>query len=176
MTKITDSILPLGIIALGAYVALKVFGGGNGESSPGAQYVQAPGFQELQREIISTPGQYIVPGVVNTPVVVPGQFPIVEAGKNTPIDFFPLGNIPTAEVTLTPQQAGDVYWNLMYGKATQRDEITNAWWQPQTLTELASGPAGLNAAGSPQSDIPVGRNHCPGPGPGAPATDDWHYC
>jgi hypothetical protein len=114
------------------------------------------------------------------PNVGTGVSPVfVEAGPATPINFWPGGQgVITSSQALTPAQQANVLWNLMNSQASQ--DITNAWWQPQTITQTST-PGGINSAGVYQSNIPVNTSHCPctqalrdagicGP------NDDWYYC
>ena len=193
MPKWIEDLLPLAILGvLGYLIYEKFFAGpglagtgtmgaitgtaGGGTSGGGSGGPGLPG-QQLALSIpaavqaaVNTPGTFIVPGVQGPTqgYGIGGLF--VTAGPSTPTNFFPLGNVISTSRDLSLAEQEKVLTNLA------NSGITNAWWSPQTLTPLSSGPAGINAAGSPQSNIPVGVRHCKGPGPGAPATDTWHYC
>jgi hypothetical protein len=102
----------------------------------------------------------------------------VNTGQGTPNNFFPGGAIVATSRPLSTQEQQQVINNLLNGQASQG--ITNAWWQPQTLTQTTQ-PGGINAGGSPQSNIPIGTKHCPctdalrKSGVCRP-NDDWYYC
>ena len=100
----------------------------------------------------------------------------VTAGKGTPTNFFPMGQgvISTSDL-LTDAEYARTFSKIQNSIAVQKAGITNAWWQPETITWEGS-PVGINASNTFQSNIPVGVKHCSGPGPGAPSTDTWHIC
>jgi hypothetical protein len=121
------------------------------------------------------PGQYRVPGyneVLNVGGGIGNLF--VVAGKSTTSretkPFFPMGPIISVSDPIDYDQQRRVLANL------SNSGITNAWWSPvQTITQTTV-PGGINSAGSFQSNIPKGTQHCAGPGPGGRASDTWHYC
>jgi hypothetical protein len=123
------------------------------------------------------PGSYKVPGydeVIRVGTGIGNLF--IEAGPNTTGQgataprFFPMGPVITTSSSLDYDEQREVLRNL------SNSGITNAWWSPvQTITQTTK-PGGINSAGSFQSNIPAGTQHCAGPGPGAPQTDTWHYC
>lgn len=103
----------------------------------------------------------------------------VNAGKETPVNFFPSGNNVISYSTQPDQSMiNETVNNLLHGEATQG--ITNAWWQAPTITQTTQ-PGGVNSGGSYQSNIPVGKKHCPctaalkAAGVCGP-NDDWYYC
>ena len=108
-------------------------------------------------------------GPLVTPVT-PTQGYIAVSGPGTPTNYFPAAPAITFSRTPTAAEINETYNNL------QNSGIPNAWWSTQQTITQTTQPGGINSAGSYQSDIPVGTRHCPGPGPGAPSTDTWHYC
>ena len=125
----------------------------------------------------STPGTYVVPGVTSIPQQGTGISNLfVTTGQGTPVNLFPLGNVITTSRVLSTTEQQQVLANLAKNTAG----ITNAWWQPQTLTQTTQ-PGGINSGGSPQSNIPVGTKHCPctpalRQNGTCGANDDWYYC
>ena len=125
------------------------------------------------------PGSYKVPGYDEVIRVGGGLGNLfVAAGPNTPTNYFPMGPVisvgrpkgdPMGDV-LTAEEQRKVLTNLA------NSGITNAWWSPvQTITQTMK-PGGINSGGSFQSNIPVGTQHCAGPGAGGRPSDTWHYC
>lgn len=103
----------------------------------------------------------------------------VNAGQQTPTNFFPSGNnVISYSRQPTQTMIQETVENLVRGEATQG--ITNAWWQTPTITQTTQ-PGGVNSGGSYQSNIPVGTKHCPctaalkASGVCGP-NDDWYYC
>jgi hypothetical protein len=103
----------------------------------------------------------------------------VTAGPTTPTNYFPGGNgVISTSRPLTLAEQSQVMYNLQNSIASQG--ITNAWWQTPTLTQTTE-PGGINTAGSPQSNIPVGTQHCSCTAALRAAgvcglNDDWYYC
>ena len=124
------------------------------------------------------PGSYKVPGYDEIIRVgqngtgagygIGGLF--VNAGPETPTNYFPMGPVIVTSKALDSAEQAEVLRNL------SNSGITNAWWSPvQTITQTTK-PGGINSGGSFQSNIPVGTQHCAGPGPNGRASDTWHYC
>ncbi len=116
-----------------------------------------------------------------TVTTTPNNVPVinVNAGKETPVTFFPTGNnVISYSTQPTQTMIQETVQNLVSGQATQN--IRNAWWQTPTITQTTQ-PGGVNSGGSYQSNIPVGTKHCPctaalkASGVCGP-NDDWYYC
>jgi len=196
-------IAALGALALGAYWFLTRGGSngtpsqgtntgpqlgpvtGNGGTGAGTEAVQAVQGMSTADQVALQIRQLAanLAAASTKPVTVtqtPTGTPVinVNAGKDTPTNFFPGGN-NVISYSQQPTQAmiQETVQNLVSSQATQN--ITNAWWQPQTLTNPQNW--GINSAGSPQSDIPSGKRHCPctaalkASGVCGP-NDDWYYC
>ena len=100
----------------------------------------------------------------------------VNAGPASPPSYFPSGSVIGYSNTPTPAEEEETAANLL------NSGITNAWWNATpTITQLASGAAGINSGGSPQSNIPAGVKHCTctaalkASGKCGP-NDDWYVC
>lgn len=121
------------------------------------------------RAILNTPGTYTTypGGPAYQGSGLGGLF--VNAGPQTPANFFPIGNVVTTSRELSVQEQARVLLNL------QNSGITNAWWTPPTITQTST-PGGVNSGGSYQSNIPQGTKHCKCPYPGCGPNDDWTYC
>lgn len=121
------------------------------------------------RAILNTPGTYSTypGGPAYQGSGIGGLF--VEAGPMTPTNFFPIGNVITADRVLSTQEQAKVILNLA------NSGITNAWWTTPTITQTST-PGGVNSGGSFQSNIPQGTKHCKCPYPGCGPNDDWTYC
>ena len=175
MGSLVKDVLPIALLLGAGYLAYKMLFSGPGDTSgsggggtagnknavsPGANVgTGTPGLQN--------PVQYW-PTAAPQPQIQPVN---VEGGRGTPIAYWPGGQgVISYSSAPTPDMIAETYANLARNMAG----ITNAWYQPQTLTN--PGNWGINSAGSPQSNIAPGVRHCAGPGPGAPPTDSWHYC
>jgi hypothetical protein len=194
-------IAALGVLALGAYWVLKGGLGTNGTPSQGMNTgpaigpatgnggTQNAGTQEVNNanggSSVADQVRQLAQQLANastrpTTVTQVGNAPavIVEAGKNTPVNFFPSAqNVIATSRQLSPAEQAQVVQNLVSSQATQG--ITNAWWQEPTVTNPQNW--GINSAGSPQSNIPSGTRHCQctaalrASGVCGP-NDDWYYC
>jgi hypothetical protein len=155
------------------------YGGGGGGGYAASDNPTVPGAQgtTVGRQVIQA-GQYTVPGVDNTVRSGSGLGNLfVNTGPGTPSNFFPSGAVITTSRVLDTREQAMVLQNLLTGKASEN--IRNAWWQPQTLTNPQNW--GINSAGSPQSNIPSGTRHCPCTDALRQSgvcgrNDDWYYC
>ena len=183
-----EKLLPYAALIAGAYLLwptiqnfLSGFGStGSSSSSAGISGQPAAtgstSFQGYSASGLSNPAVVTNPGapaaqqVINLPGN-PTPATIVTAGPGTPVSYFPGGQgVISTSRQVSAAEATLITNNLL------NSGIANAWWSPvQTITQTTQ-PGGINSAGSFQSNIPVGTKHCPGPGPGAPTTDTWHYC
>jgi hypothetical protein len=136
---------------------------------------QAPAVAQLgavsaqARAILNTPGTYSTypGGPAYSGSGLGGLF--VNAGPETPTNFFPIGNVVSTSRELSAAEQAKVIMNLA------NSGITNAWWTQPTITQTST-PGGVNSGGSYQSNIPVGTKHCKCPYPGCGPNDDWTYC
>lgn len=121
------------------------------------------------RAILNTPGTYSTypGGPAYSGTGLGGLF--VNAGPETPTNFFPIGNVVSTSRELSAAEQVKVLLNLT------NSGITNAWWTAPTITQTST-PGGVNSGGSYQSNIPVGTKHCKCPYPGCGPNDDWTYC
>lgn len=117
------------------------------------------------------PGQYTLypGGPVQTGSGIGNLF--VTTGPGTSNALFPMGPIVTTSRDTDTAEQAIILNNLVNSQASQN--IQGAWWQPAKVANL---PGGYNSAGSAQSNIPVGINHCKCPHPGCGPNDDWTYC
>lgn len=151
---------------------------GSGSSSGSSSGTGSAQGTTVVRQVIQA-GQYTVPGVDNTVRSGSGIGNLfVNTGPDTAANFFPSGAVITTSRVLDTSEQKTVLNNLLYGEASKG--ITNAWWQPQTLTQTTQ-PGGINSAGSYQSNIPVGTKHCPCTDALRASgvcgkNDDWYYC
>jgi len=175
MGSLVKDLLPIALLLGAGYLAYKMlFSGSDGGSTGGGQAsgnqnAVSPG-ANVGTGAAPAPQYYYPPPAQNMAAPQPV---FIEAGPATPITYWPQGQgVITTSRPLNQAEQNQVLWNLANSQASQG--ITNAWWQPQTLTN--PGNWGINSQGSPQSNIAPGVRHCAGPGPGAPPTDSWHYC
>lgn len=194
-----DKLLPIGVLAVMGYIAYKLLLGSGETAQDGSTWTGAGGqggslqaANQAQQQLPASSLQgYSIPGADTLTNIIKGVSPgatvikiptqpstpiFVTAGPSTPSSFAPGGQgVITTSRDVSDSEAVKVLENLY------RSDIPNAWWsQEQTITQTKQ-PGGINAAGSFQSNIPVGQRHCPC----TPALrlqgvcgagDDWYIC
>lgn len=203
---LVGQLLPVGILAVLGYVAYRILpgllsgagassvgglGGGGGTPSQGtntgpetgpvtAQGGYGPGVAavyQATRSVPSVPQPVIQPGgnILTIPTA-PASPVFVVAGPETPSGFFPGGQgVLSTSRAVTAAEQTKILQNLA------NSGIANAWWSTEQTISQTTQPGGINSAGSFQSDIPVGKRHCPctaalrASGVCGP-NDDWYYC